>query len=132
MSSGKHCAEFAANVDARDDEIYLGVARSSRDMAGLTDGESIGDGFWGYYNHDGDIKAEDGRWIQWDGKKKYTNGDVIRLLLDLDAGTLTVKLNGDLLGVAVKDELKGESLRWAAEFGAGQSIGLTILDADQF
>ena len=39
-------------------------------------------------------------------------GDVLRLLLDSDAGTLTVKKNGTLLGVAVTSGLTG-NLCWA-------------------
>jgi hypothetical protein len=35
----------------------------------------------------------------------YGTGDVLRLLLDSDAGTLTVKKNGTLLGVAVTSGL---------------------------
>eukprot|EP01045_Picozoa_sp_COSAG04_P023040 COSAG04_NODE_2683_length_3741_cov_2.132345_2_plen_600_part_00 len=133
MSNGKHCAEFAVELGA--DNMCLGVAKSSLDLVTTMIGDdSIGEGFWGYYSPDGEIKSGDpaGDWIRWQGRQAYGSGDIIRLLLDLDVGTLTVKLNGDLLGVAVKDGLKGESLRWAAEFCAGQSIGLRILDADEF
>eukprot|EP01046_Picozoa_sp_COSAG06_P041631 COSAG06_NODE_5191_length_3647_cov_51.409526_2_plen_157_part_00 len=42
----------------------------------------------------------------------YGTGDVLRLLLDSDAGTLTIKKNGVLLGVAVTSGLTGD-LCWA-------------------
>ena len=42
----------------------------------------------------------DGEW--------FGNGDVMRLLLDADAGTLTAKKNGTLLGVAVTNGLTGD------------------------
>ena len=46
------------------------------------------------------------------GQQPFGTGDVMRLLLDSDAGTLTVKKNGALLGVAVSSGLTGD-LCWA-------------------
>jgi hypothetical protein len=38
--------------------------------------------------------------MAWEGQQGYGAGDVLRLLLDSDAGTLAVKKNGTLLGVS--------------------------------
>jgi hypothetical protein len=57
---------------------------------------------------------------------------VLRLLLDSDAGTLTVKKNGTLLGVAVTSGLTGD-LCWAmACFGDGDSVRIKAVDPAEF
>ena len=43
-----------------------------------------------------------GQPIRWGGMQPFEMGDRIELLLDSDVGSLTVKKNGDLLGVAAK------------------------------
>ena len=52
-----------------------------------------------------------GRCGGWAGQQRFDKGDVVGLLLDCDAGTLTVKKNGVRLGVAATG-LTGE-LCWA-------------------
>ena len=57
---------------------------------------------------------------------------MLRLLLDSDAGTLTVKKNGNLLGVAVASGLTGP-LCWAVSFNArNDSVRIKMLDSAQF
>jgi hypothetical protein len=74
----------------------------------------------------------------WQGMQGCKTGDVLRLLLDSDAGTLTVKKNGVMLGVAVSSGLTGD-LCWAVccysggdSDGAGQSVRIKALDPAEF
>jgi hypothetical protein len=68
----------------------------------------------------------------WQGMEDYDTGDVLRLLLDSDAGTLTVKKNGTLLGVAVTSGLTGD-LCWAVCCdGTGNSVRIKALDPAEF
>ncbi len=68
----------------------------------------------------------------WTGQQRYTTGDVLRLLLDSDAGTLTVKKNGTLLGVAVTEGLTGD-LCWAVACdGRGNQVRIKAVDPDDF
>jgi hypothetical protein len=57
---------------------------------------------------------------------------VLRLLLDSDAGTLTVKKNGTLLGVAVTSGLTGD-LCWAVTCcGEDGSARIKVVDPAEF
>ena len=63
---------------------------------------------------------------------------MLRLLLDSDAGTLTVKKNGTLLGVAVPSGLTGD-LCWAVsmddaadDYEDGTSVRITAVDPADF
>jgi hypothetical protein len=57
---------------------------------------------------------------------------VLRLLLDSDAGTLTVKKNGTLLGVAVPSGLTGD-LCWAVSSNSeGDSVRIKAVDPAEF
>ena len=58
---------------------------------------------------------------------------MLRLLLDSDAGTLTVKKNGALLGVAVTSGLTGD-LCWAVSMSLrrGDSVRIKALDPAEF
>ena len=68
----------------------------------------------------------------WQGMQGYDTGDVLRLLLDSDAGTLTVKKNGALLGVAVASGLTGD-LCWAVScFAQGDSVRIKAVDPAEF
>lgn len=63
-------------------------------------------GFWGVENHNGRMRwSSTGRkrFEAWEGQQGFRKGDTIGLLLDCDAGSLTVYKNGDQLGVAVRD-----------------------------
>ena len=61
---------------------------------------------------------------------------MLRLLLDSDTGTLTVKMNGTLLGVAVTSGLTGD-LCWAVSSGRqsssdGDSVRIKAVDPAEF
>ena len=57
---------------------------------------------------------------------------MLRLLLDSDAGTLTVKKNGILLGVAVTSGLTGD-LCWAVSSCAhGELVRIKAVDPAKF
>ena len=108
MNSRKSCAEV--KVVQMASPMMIGVARPTVDVSAQTAYNSAG--FWGMYSNSGMLfRAATGH--LWQGKHGYAAGDVLRLLLDSDAGTLTVKKNGPLLGVAVTQGLKGD-LCWAA------------------
>ena len=71
--------------------------------------------------HEGDHHA-------WHGQQGYDTGDVLRLLLDSDAGTLTVKKNGTLLGVMVTMGLT-DDMCWAVpSAGVGASVRIKSVD----
>ena len=61
----------------------------------------------------------------------YRTGDVLRLLLDCDAGTLTVKKNGTLLGVAVTSGLTGD-LCWAVAVHTAERVRIKAVDPEEF
>ena len=69
------------------------------------------DGFWGIDSSNGILHGLRVNGA-WEGHEGFKQGDVVGLLLDCDAGTLTVKKNGVRLGVAATG-LTGE-LCWAA------------------
>ena len=70
--------------------------------------------------------------LEWSEQEGYRTGDVLRLLLDSDAGTLTVKNNGTLLGVAVASGLTGD-LCWAmSSYGAGDQGRIKAVDPREF
>jgi hypothetical protein len=69
------------------------------------------DKIWGLHLNTGSMFHAGGCKI-WIGRQGFGKGDVVGLLLDCDAGTLTVKKNGKRLGVAATG-LTGE-LCWAA------------------
>jgi hypothetical protein len=71
--------------------------------------------------------------MQWQGQQGFGTGDVVGLLLDCDAGTLTVKKNGVRLGVAATG-LTGE-LCWAASMiyaGGGIAVRIQAADVAEF
>lgn len=134
MSSGQSCAEFTIVRDAGL-ELMIGVARPTLDTSQPS--AYTGEGFWGILNHGGEIFNSSEIGSDWQGRPEggYVEGDVLRLLLDSDAGTLTVKNNGVLLGVAVTDGLTGD-LCWAAaldsdDSGAG-SVRIKAVDPAEF
>jgi hypothetical protein len=126
MNSGQSCAEITV---VRADDTMIGVGRPTLDVnAGsawttaafwgvLSDGGSL------FHNHDDQ---------NWQGMQGYDEGDVLRLLLDSDAGTLTIKKNGALLGVAVTSGLTGD-LCWAmSSTEHGDSVRIKALDPTEF
>jgi hypothetical protein len=79
--------------------------------------------FWGLHDSNGYVYHA-GVCDRWAAKEGFKLGDVVGLLLDCDAGTLTVKKNGKRLGVA-KTGLTGE-LCWAAALYGLRSLGSGI------
>ena len=84
--------------------------------------------FWGL--------SEDGRLVHkdvlryWEGQQPFEEGDVMGLLLDCDAGTLTVKKNGVRLGVAFTG-LTGE-LCWAVLMVHAGKVRIAASDPETF
>jgi hypothetical protein len=132
MKSGLHAAEFTIVSDIvidpgypEDDRVIVGLARPWVDV-NAEDAYST-DHFWGLDGSDGYVYHGDDDtgfwWSHWEGSERFGAGDVVGLLLDCDAGTLTVKKNGRRLGLAATG-LPGE-LCWAvclSRAGAGVRI----------
>jgi hypothetical protein len=112
MSTGRHAADFTI-VSTRNSSTNVGLARPDIDV---TPNAHMKDTFWGFYGISGNLYHA-GRANPWTGQKPFGEGDVVGLLLDCDAGTLAVKKNGTLLGVAATG-LTGE-LCWAAAISVG-------------
>jgi hypothetical protein len=106
MNSGQSCAEVTV---VQGSDILIGVGRPTLDPSGAYAHCSWR--FWGVGNAVGEL-FHSGDPQDWQGMQGYDDGDVLRLLLDSDAGTLTVKKNGTLLGVAATSGLTGD-LCWA-------------------
>jgi hypothetical protein len=123
MRTGRHAVEVTAVQGSID--IFLGLARPNIDVH-EPDSED-NDGFWCIRSDDG-VGAYDGQYAEWEGQEGFEQGDVVGLLLNCDAGTLTVKKNGVRLGV-VFTGLTGE-LCWAASlFSTDDSVRIGAADA---
>ena len=113
----------------------IGVGRPTLDPGARNAYENAD--FWGIAGFDGEHYHNDNGGQDWQGQQRYGTGDVLRLLLDSDAGTLTVKKNGILLGVAVTSGLTGD-LCWAVamepdEYDEEQgSVRIKALDPAEF
>ena len=129
MSSGQSCAEITV---VQMDTMMIGAARPTVDVE--TPGAYRSGDFWGVENQQGRIVRNSsvplGSWLGMEG---FSTGDVLRLLLDSDAGTLTVKKNGTLLGVAVTEGLTGD-LCWAVSCAnkANDSVRIKAVDPAEF
>jgi hypothetical protein len=127
MNSGRSCAEVT--VVRKVDGMIIGVGRPTVDVNAPNAWRRAD--FWGMGNNSGRLfhnnDAQD-----WQGRQRYGEGDVLRLLLDSDAGTLTVKKNGTLLGVAVPNGLTGDLCWVMACLGEGCSVRIKALDPAEF
>ena len=127
MNSGQSCAEIT--VVKEGGETIIGVGRPTLDLSARNAFDTAD--FWGMGSALGSL-YHNGESQEWQGMEGYGEGDVLRLLLDSDAGTLTVKKNGTLLGVAVTSGLTGD-LCWAVTcLTAGQSVRIKALDPAEF
>jgi hypothetical protein len=131
MNSGQSCAEVTV-VHA--DIMTIGVGRPmldpNADYDDAAHAYNTAD-FWGVYSGDGTRFHNNGA-QDWPGQQGYATGDVLQLLLDSDAGTLTVKKNGTLLGMAVTSGLTGD-LCWAVCcWEAGESVRIKAVDPAEF
>jgi hypothetical protein len=128
MNSGQSCAEVT--VVHKDGSMMIGMGRPTVDVNAPNAWRRAD--FWGMGNNSGRLfhnnDAQD-----WQGRQRYGEGDVLRLLLDSDASTLTVKKNGTLLGVAVPSGLTGD-LCWAVtcRVQSGGSVRIKALDPAEF
>ena len=130
MNSGRSCAEVT--VVQKEDGMMIGVARPTLDPNTVTAYNT--EFFWGIHSGNGGMLFHnDGDGQDWEGMEEYGEGDVLRMLLDSDAGTLTVKKNGTLLGVAVTNGLTGD-LCWAVAMGfaSGSSVRIKALDPAEY
>jgi hypothetical protein len=127
MSTGRHAVEFT---------VLPGLTLSGLTMVGLARPDIDvqkphaykWDKFWGLLAGGGSLHHA-GRCDGWAGQQGFVKGDVVGLLLDCDAGTLTVKKNGKRLGVAATG-LTGE-LCWAtARHHCLASLRIQIVAAD--
>ena len=126
MSSGRSCAEVTV---VQNKDMVIGVGRPTLDPN--AEGACDTAGFWGIWSGSGEL-VHNGDGKVWQGQQTFGTGDVLRLLLDSDAGTLTVKKNGTLLGVAVTSGLTGD-LCWALTcYGAGNSVRIKAVDPAEF
>jgi hypothetical protein len=131
MSSGQSCAEVTVvQIEYMEVNMMIGVARPTLDP---TAQDACDTDFWGIYSGYGSLyhNSDD---QDWQGMQGYRTGDVLRLLLDSDAGTLAVKKNGTLLGVAVTSGLTGD-LCWAVSMysaGGSGSVRIKAVDPAEF
>jgi hypothetical protein len=126
MNSGQSCAEVTV-VHARD--MLIGVGRPTLDPNAADAWTTAA--FWGMHSNLGSLFHTDGEPQPWQGKQGYDEGE-LRLLLDSDAGTLTIKKNGTLLGVAVTSGLTGD-LCWAVCCCVeGDSVRIQAVDPAEF
>lgn len=132
MATGRSCAEFVV-VKTEDCDMMIGVARPTLGVHQTSPWH--GGQFWGYFGGNGALFSSVGYNTDWvgddyDSDASYGPGDVLRLLLDSDAGSLTVKKNGGLVGTMVTG-LAGE-LCWAACCTSSCAIRIRSLDPDDF
>ena len=91
MNSGQSCPEV---IMVRATNMLIGVGRPTLDPNAIQAYNTAG--FWGIYSNNGQLYHGATGKI-WQGMEGYGEGDALRLLLDSDAGTLTIKKNGTLL-----------------------------------
>ena len=133
MNSGKSCAEVTVvQGDActcTSTSSYIGVARPMLDVNAVSVLRSAD--FWGLGSGSGKL-WHNGSGRAWQVIEPYSTGDVLRLLLDSAAGTLAVKKNSTLLGVAVTEGLTCD-LCWAmCSFHMGDSVRIKAVDPAEF
>ena len=109
-------------------DIMCGLARPSLDVT--RGGCYRTDQFWGWYSSDG-LMYHERTGNGWDGKQPFGTGDVLRLLLDCDAGTLTVKKNGTLCGTPVTEGLTGD-LCWAVCVYEAKRVRIKTVDPEDW
>ena len=129
MAEGRHYAEFAVVKKLGDTFVGVVPAADAGRVAGLAGGwhQEPAVHMWnscgGFHHHQG------GNYSNWEGQAGYEQGDVVGLLLDLDAGTLTAYKNGSALGAMVPNakvkELGAGPFCWALDLrGEGDAVRL--------
>jgi hypothetical protein len=127
MNSGQSCAEVT--VVRKDGCMLIGVGRPTLDTDAMYACHTSD--FWGISGTTGKLCHND-NYQNWQGRQGYRTGDVLRLLLDSDAGTLTIKKNGTLLGVAATSGLTGDMCWAVCCLQAGSSVRIKALDPVEF
>eukprot|EP01043_Picozoa_sp_COSAG02_P058563 COSAG02_NODE_7309_length_3072_cov_1.527413_3_plen_488_part_00 len=141
MNSGKHCAEFSFTVEASGPlHVFVGLARPNLDVSVDVSVTAYDNPqFWGWWSIDGEMWNGTETGSGWEGQQSFGSDDVVRLLLDSDAGTLTVKKNSTLLGTAVGNDTVVSfgcptgDLCWAVCAGyEGQLVRIKAVDPTEF
>ena len=138
MSAGRHAAQFTIVTQpvCEHENLMLGLARSGVDVEWYLETMVYNRAppdqcfFWGVGGNKGH-HWHGGATMPWQGQQGFKQGDVVGLLLDCDAGTLTVKKNGKRLGVA-KTGLTGEFCWAVALTGAVGAVRIAAADAAAF
>jgi hypothetical protein len=152
MAGGRHAVEFTVVDRVLGQQIgqkdagyfFLGMARPGIDEEWIA--AYSRDQFWGIYStcghlfHNAPISnaehasgRQSGAGKNWPGRGAWViqTGDTVGLLLDCDAGTLTVKMNGTRLGEAATG-LTGEFC-WAAALGHKDTqVSIKVVPAAEF
>ena len=131
MSSGRNCAEFT--LLRKPGEVMVGVGRPTLDVNEARAQQTAD--FWGVYSGRGDVHHA-GTVVQpLQGNirsQPFSEGDVLRLLLDSEAGSLTLKMNGILLGVVVASGLTGDLCWTVSCFGTYNEMRIQLVDPSNF
>ena len=129
MATGRHAVEFTLGTDIEPVQAPLhslvGVARPEHQPETPP---KLQLDFWGV--HCSGQSFERGIRAAWDGQQRFGPGDVVGLLLDCDAGTLTAKKNRTQLGVAVTGLSGG--LCWGVSMYEKDAVRIAVADAAKF
>jgi hypothetical protein len=126
MKAGRHAAECTVTMATENYLVFVGVTRPGVDV-----NSQVGESFWGLSSEDGKFVHSGKLHSRWEGQQPFEKGDVVGLLLDCDAGTLTVKKNGARLGVAATG-LTGELCWVAALLRCGTMVRIAAAEVAGF
>ena len=109
VGGGRHMVQFT--TVRKGDDMLFGLIRADWDVEGGENANWV-EGHCFYYTDDGKRYPDDS---EWEGMQTaMEEGDRIGLLLDLDAGSLTVYKNDERLGVMQESGLTDAAgYRWA-------------------
>ena len=105
MSCGKHCAEFMLT---RAGCVQVGL------MSAVSANSGDGTGIWYHWADEQQLDStlDPEGMVHFPAKEELSEGDNVRMLLDMDAGLLTIKVNGNELGGCLKVTMSGSQC-WA-------------------
>jgi hypothetical protein len=120
LGHGQHFAVFTAQKTRVRNVLLVGVVAAGCDVRQLGNAEGV-PGHCFFSTRYGRRYPNSGGGA-WHGKQGAGNGDRVGLLLDTIAGSLTVFMNGEWLGVMQASGLTGQ-YRWAVSMRcAGDSV----------